>query len=459
MTISTFLHLFAASLLFQGTTGIALSQEANPHPFSDQENAGGWVLNKDISDEFAGTELDTEKWWAQGDGGYYKWKGRAPSQFVKENVVVEDGKLKIRSKWEPDYDFSKDKFDGRNYENITTAGVVGHKRFLYGYMEAKTKAADSGMTSAFWTLGYQSELDMYEQLGRPVLPHKKGFESSYMFSIHDWRPGIVPGQNKSFTHTHKLPYRVADDFHVYGCEWGEDYVKFYADGKLVHSATQKEMGDSWILDNPLEIWFDSEVFYWFGIPAKEDFPCDYEIEYFRLWQKPHPNLLDRAFFGFEGPLLKGGKHLPANPEKDAGEWYFPKEKGDHFSINKDHSAIGRKSLKFASEGKIAGDSVAFAPYGSVNLPAGEYTLSMKVWVSQTTTVKKIHPILEEPWVELAPIDLTAFTTRGQWVTVKQTFSRKEPSTEKDRLRLVIKTIDVADGSSKIYIDDINISKN
>ncbi|MEJ7736808.1 MAG: hypothetical protein WKF97_05210 [Chitinophagaceae bacterium] len=36
---------------------------------------------------------------------------------------------------------------------------------------------------------------------------------------------------------------------------------------------------------PLNIWIDSETFPWHGVPAKEDLPVDYEVEYVRVWQK------------------------------------------------------------------------------------------------------------------------------------------------------------------------------
>lgn len=449
--------LLVGSLLLGAGFQSAVAQPANVAPASDPKNAGGWVLNRELSDEFDGSKLDASKWWAEGDGGYYKMKGRAPSQFTPNNAIVEDGKLKIRSKWEPDFDFTKDKFDGRKYENITTAGVVGRKRFLYGYMEVKSKAPNAAMTSSFWTLGYQSELDMYEQMGKPLIMEKPDFDHSYMFSIHDWSPGVVAGHNKVFTGIHQLPFRVADGFHVYGCEWGENYLKFYVDGKLVHSTTQQELGSSWILNNPLEIWFDSEVFYWFGIPGKEEFPCDYEIEYFRLWQKPNPNLLDRAHFGFEGPILLGKTQLPTDPEKDALFWYMPKESAEHFKIVGENYATGRKSLKFSNEGKMANNVTAFSLYGSVNIPAGDYILSMKVWIAPGSTVQRIRPILEEPWLQIDPIEFNQTATRGQWVTLSQKFTRNEASTAKDRLRLVVEAGDVPEGSSTLFIDDVCIS--
>lgn len=84
---------------------------------------------------------------------------------------------------------------------------------------------------------------------------------------------------------------------------GIDYLKLYRDGVLIDHITQDELGTDWVLNNPMEIWLDSEIFKWLGMPDAEELPVDFEIEYMRVWQKPTDNLLDRAFYGFEGPIL------------------------------------------------------------------------------------------------------------------------------------------------------------
>ena len=45
------------------------AQLTQPNPASDPMNKGGWVLNKEISDEFEGKELDTDKWFVEGQDG------------------------------------------------------------------------------------------------------------------------------------------------------------------------------------------------------------------------------------------------------------------------------------------------------------------------------------------------------------------------------------------------------
>ena len=85
--------------------------DLNVVPVSDPQNAGQWILNESLSDEFNGTILDKTKWWILGENGDYrsKWKGRAPGQFAPQNVRVENGDLILTSRWEPDFVFANEK--------------------------------------------------------------------------------------------------------------------------------------------------------------------------------------------------------------------------------------------------------------------------------------------------------------------------------------------------------------
>lgn len=258
------------------------SQSKKIHPASDPSNTGGWVLKEDMSDEFEGERIDTAKWYVEGtDGKYKRWIGRAPSQFSAENVRVENGKLYITTKWDPDFDYStKTKPEYKSpYEKYTTAAVLSRKSFLYGYMEIKCKAADASVTSSFWTTGKHSELDIFEFVGDSKRADK---DKRYPFATHDW--STKDGEANVWKDSVELDWRVADDFHVYGCQWSEDGLKFYADGKLVKAATRAELGKAWVLTKPLMLWVDSETFYWEGFPDEEDLPVNFEIEYIRVWQ-------------------------------------------------------------------------------------------------------------------------------------------------------------------------------
>ena len=254
------------------------------YPFTDSNNTGKWKLNTDISDEFEAPKLDEAKWLIQGRNGVYQSNsiGRAPSQYSPDNVRVENGKLKLSVKYEPNFNFSKKLQKGNAFKDFTAAALISKKQFLYGYMEIKCKASDASVSSSFWGTGLNTELDVFEFFGKPKLASKKILETTYWCSIHDWGQSGGPSV---WTDRIQLPYRVADNFHVYACEWDPNYLKFYADGVLIKSATKAEIGAGWVVTNPISIWVNSVCWYWNGLPDPQDLPVDYEIEYIRIWQK------------------------------------------------------------------------------------------------------------------------------------------------------------------------------
>ena len=288
-----------------GTGDTDTNTPNSAYPLSDQTNTGKWILNTEVSDEFDAGVLDENKWQIQGKNGEYKsnFIGRAPSQFSVNNAVVENEKLKIITKWEPDFDFHPTKTQTVNgvvykYENITTAAVISKKQFKYGYMEIKCKSADAPVTSSFWTTGKNtSELDMFEMFGG----HKSNaaWKKRLKFNIISW------DKNNSFyqpvfngpVHTRNIQAanNTADDFHIYGFDWTSEYIKVYIDGVLHSNGTILKSvltnngtePDRWVTDSDYWIWFDSETFPWLGIPTETDLsvPAEYQIEYIRVWQK------------------------------------------------------------------------------------------------------------------------------------------------------------------------------
>jgi beta-glucanase (GH16 family) len=79
----------------------------------------------------------------------------------------------------------------------------------------------------------------------------------------------------------EAPWRLADDYHVYGLDWGKDEIRYYVDGVLVRSVENTH----W--HQPLFLIFDSETMPdWFGMPDDKDLPSTFSVEYVRAWQKP-----------------------------------------------------------------------------------------------------------------------------------------------------------------------------
>ncbi|MBU3005291.1 family 16 glycosylhydrolase [Paraglaciecola arctica] len=299
-------------------------------PLSDKENLGKWILNEDVSDEFNDKEIDEERWFIVGkfkDGKpqyihpdkpqKWVWKGRAPSQFSGRNYRLENGKLMLEARWEPEFPFTeeirKPVFgEPLKHENITVPCFIGRRSFTYGYIEIKSKSADAEVTSAFGSMGTGVEFDFFETFGDSREdPQKEHLDRQLWWSIRDWNKPV--GGKPSYTERKDLGFRVAGDFHVYGIEWDESGVKYYVDGKLFSSVTAVQVRE-WALKNrenlpqnyngyvatkPIHLWLDMETFPWHGVPnskadleknspedKKSDGVVDFEVEYIRVWQKP-----------------------------------------------------------------------------------------------------------------------------------------------------------------------------
>lgn len=456
------------------------AQSSSPLPFSDQSNSAGWVLNTELSDEFIGDKLDEKRWFIEGQhGDYYIWKGRAPSQFIPENVRVEEGKLKLRTAWQPDYPFIKETYAdggmgvaeyGKTKDGvtmpITTAGVVSKKRFLHGYMEVKSKTGKAAITGAFWALGFEQELDVFEQMGAPKKEEKIRANTS-LSTAHDWSPPATRPTHV-FNHIEPLAWNTADEFHVYGAEWGIDYLKLFIDGKEVHHFTQDDVGNDWILNNPMEIWLDSEIFYWLGYPHKEELPVDFEIEYMRVWQKPMTNLLAPAFFGFEGPKLyqENPRPLRLGPTKPTDKnyqqfWYIDNKSAEYLSIIEGEYATGVNSLQFRHIDKTEkvdfGVIKALSPKGALTIPAGDFTLKIKVFLDQGRIADKITIKLHDPEQMIEFSGLSSMKRR-EWLILEQTINRSEASSKTDQLSVEFNQQDIAQTRNKarVLIDDIEI---
>lgn len=307
------------------------------YPLSDQQNKDGWVLNTKVSDEFDAAALDEEQWFIVGkldENGkpIYKdpdhperevWIGRAPAQFSGRNVRLEDGMLKISTRWEPDFPFTTEQgLDNvkYKYENFTTAAIINRNLFRYGYIEVRAKAADAEVSSALWFTRHEVkngqrndtelELDIFEHFGSHRMEGQAHRDRDLWWTVHDWDPkyGHENGNNVTYTETKDLGFRVAAEFHTYGFEWSETGMRYFVDGKLVSDVSVAEVeafaktkgrDKGYVIDKAMHLWLDSESFPWRGYPdskedleanspegEKEDGIVDFEVEYLRVWQKP-----------------------------------------------------------------------------------------------------------------------------------------------------------------------------
>jgi beta-glucanase (GH16 family) len=259
-----------------GSLGV-VPQLTNPNlPLSDQADAGRWVLDRQLSDDFNGTTLDPDRWHVNNAIGNESL-GRRPALYRPENAYLGNGNLNI--------DFRKtvlpEKYVRLGFKDYTSAMVRTNDRGLYGYYESRAKPMNSAGSSAFWLawtglVDNATEIDIFEIGGKT----KDGkFDRLYNMNGHVWATP-QSGEHLANGSTWTSPWRLANTFHVYGFDWQPDTLRWYVDGVLVRESKNTH----WHF--PMQIVFDSEAFWnWFGVVDDADLPSTFRVDYIKVWRR------------------------------------------------------------------------------------------------------------------------------------------------------------------------------
>lgn len=210
-----------------------------------------WERVAQLSDEFEGTKLDTKKWIPR----HPYWRGR-DSRHEESNVSVAKGMLRLRS--------TLRKGAGKVDASTVTAACVSSKKrnCTPGYYEARIKASDISMTSAFWFQGKRTEIDVIENIGRPTSKKSRWIEDTMMMNTHYFQGGWK--KDRKTPKQWKMPARASACFHTYGVWWKDaKTIWFYHNGVKVASVTPGGP-----FDEPQYMFFDTEVFTWHGWPTR-----------------------------------------------------------------------------------------------------------------------------------------------------------------------------------------------
>ncbi len=241
------------------------------YPLSDQKNKGKWSMNMVSSDEFDGNTLNIERWFPNNP----TWKGRQPTQFHDDNVTIEGGNAVFSINQHGD-----DKLlDGYTH----SAGfIVSKNLFKYGYFEARLKINNSPWVGGFWMSNHErdwwTEIDICENC-----PGVEKNANSLNSNVHIFfSPEDQGGVKEHFDISKKyyIPFRLEEDFHVWGLEWDEDYIRFYIDGVMFREVENTHWHQA------LRININNESNKWFGaLPDDNRLDEVYLVDYFRLWEK------------------------------------------------------------------------------------------------------------------------------------------------------------------------------
>ena len=215
------------------------------------------------SDEFDGEKLDTTKWVYRTDSKH--WSTQNPT-----NVTVSNGILSLGVK--------KETLRGKQY---TGSGIISKQLFKYGYYEARFRVPPgAGWHTSFWLMKYDSEggagtegarqeIDICEQ--DSVNLHE------YTLNLHDWE-----AKHKSYGYKRVKTDDLSTSFHVWGCEFTANSVRYYFDGNLVQEldATKLNHGQH-------NIWLTTIASHLGGTKAVDDseLPAVAVYDYVRFYEK------------------------------------------------------------------------------------------------------------------------------------------------------------------------------
>ena len=241
-----------------------------------------WVLV--WSDEFQGNSLDLSKWEyiedARGGGN------KELQYYVTNNVVVNDGMLKIEAR--------KEKYSGPEGTREYTSSRIrtkGKGDWMQGRFEVRAKLPQGkGLWPAIWMRpttqerygGWPAsgEIDIVELLGhQPKRIHA---------TLH-----YTDEANKHISSGHDFVLTTgtfAESFHVFRLDWGPTGMRWYVDGKSYHAATKWSSGTK-----PFPAPFDEKFHLilnvavggrWPGNPnERTEFPQAMLVDYVRVYQR------------------------------------------------------------------------------------------------------------------------------------------------------------------------------
>jgi beta-glucanase (GH16 family) len=193
-----------------------------------------------------------------------------------ENIVVEDGMLKITA--------ISEVFSGASYTSarILTKGKFEQK---HGRIEARIKLPlGKGLWPAFWMLGTNIDEVSWPQCGEIDIMEYLGNQPTKVFgTVHG--PGYSGGESVGKTYT--LPNdRFDNDFHIFGIEWGENYINYYVDDVLYNQITPADVEGEWVFNQPFYLILNVAV--GGNLPGSPDsntsFPQTMLVDYVRVYQ-------------------------------------------------------------------------------------------------------------------------------------------------------------------------------
>ncbi|MEP5340290.1 MAG: glycoside hydrolase family 16 protein [Algibacter sp.] len=211
--------------------------------------------------------------WGNGELQYYTDRA--------ENVTVQNGVLIITAK--------EEQFNGSNY---TSAKLLTKGKFeqTYGRFEARIKLPwGQGIWPAFWLLGDDANgSEVWPDIGEIDIMEYIGSHPTKVF-------GTVHGPGYSGAEGITKSFELKDDrfdtgFHIFGIEWGPDYINYYVDDVLYNQITPEDVPGEWVFNRgPFYIILNVAVGGALpGSPNAETvFPQNMLVDYVRVYKNSY----------------------------------------------------------------------------------------------------------------------------------------------------------------------------
>lgn len=183
----------------------------------DGEEGGEWTLA--FEDRFEDGALDTDRWnLGYGWGAHTDW---SLERVSPENVWVDD---------ETDHLVIRQSREGDQYVSgaVNTQDIHAQQ---HGHWEARLRvpSAASGLLPAFWMKpnneDWPPEIDVVEFFG------------STTTSYHTLHYRDCLRRKREDGGRHEFGEETSDNFHIYGCEWSPEGVRWEIDDEVVFEST------------------------------------------------------------------------------------------------------------------------------------------------------------------------------------------------------------------------------
>ena len=218
------------------------------------------------ADEFSGESVDSLKWDTR-----YQW-GRTHNHNAymrDDNVTVNNGILSLNA--------TRESFGGKDF----TSGVISsHSKFRYteGYAEMKIKMPSKrGSWPAFWMLnnGWPPEIDIMEY---PLFTNETKTDTYAVNSF--WGNCCNPPSDFSWIDRNT---NLGNNFHTYGLEWTSSQIKYYFNGNLVKTASDRSSFQN------MYLIFNYAVGGWPGNPGQglwaDGESDETQADWIRIWKR------------------------------------------------------------------------------------------------------------------------------------------------------------------------------